>query len=59
MCFSRKWSAWEERAEEGREDRVRDLFDREPEREPPMPVAEHDREPDVAEAEEKVPAGAS
>ena len=52
MCHG-KWLRRDERAEEGRGERLWDLFDRESEQPPPpMPIAERElaREPDLEEA---------
>jgi hypothetical protein len=58
MCLRRS-RYWEEKVEEARGERLWDLFYRETERsEPPVPVAERDRERETAREPDEVPAGA-
>jgi hypothetical protein len=58
MCFRRS-RYWEKRAEEARDERLRDLFHRETERsEPPVPIAEQDEEHANEGDRDEVPAGA-
>jgi hypothetical protein len=58
MCF-RNSRYWEEKAKEGREERLWDLFERETERsKPPVPVAERDESRESEPEREEVPVGA-
>jgi hypothetical protein len=58
MCLRRS-RHWEERVDETREERPRDLFSRETERsEPPVPVAKRDQGRESERERDKVPAGA-
>ena len=59
MCFSRR-SIRDERVDEGRQEAVWDLFDREPDNEVrrPVPVTERDRDEEAEPERDKVPAGA-
>jgi len=58
MCFRRS-RYWEERAEEARDERLRDLFHRESERsEPPVPIADRREERATERDRDEVPAGA-
>ena len=57
MCYRRS-RRWEERADEGREKRLWDLFYRETERsEPPVPIADRDREHETERDEDEVTVG--